>query len=83
MIQVKLSLCLIKHHAMKAYAGMHYFLTSVPYGGEWSASRSDHCRGKKPGARCMEVQSGRCEKENTLLAQEGIEHIYSIFKHVS
>jgi hypothetical protein len=34
---------LAEHHAMKAYWGvevyLHVFLTSVPDGGEWSASR--------------------------------------------
>jgi hypothetical protein len=41
--KVKLSLCLIKHYAMKAYEGVdvqiHIFLTSALDGGEWSASR--------------------------------------------
>jgi hypothetical protein len=40
--KVKLSLCLIKHYAMKAYGGVdvwiHIFLTSALAGGEWSAS---------------------------------------------
>jgi hypothetical protein len=39
----KLSLCLIKHHAIKTYWRMeiqlHAFLTWVLYGGEWSALR--------------------------------------------
>jgi hypothetical protein len=38
----KLSLCLIKHHAMKKYWGvevqLHVFLISALDGGEWSAS---------------------------------------------
>jgi hypothetical protein len=38
-----LSLCLIKHYAMKAYGEMdvwiHIFLTSALVGGEWSPSR--------------------------------------------
>jgi hypothetical protein len=41
-IKVKLSLCLIKRHAMKAYwrvdVWLHAFLTSTLDGGEWSAS---------------------------------------------
>jgi hypothetical protein len=39
----KLSLCLIKHYAMKVYGGLdvwtHLFLTSALAGGEWLASR--------------------------------------------
>jgi hypothetical protein len=39
-----LSLCLIEHHAMKAYWGsegkLHALLTSALDGGEWSASRT-------------------------------------------
>jgi hypothetical protein len=42
-VKVKLSLCLNKHHAMKAYWGVeverHAFLTSALEGGERSASR--------------------------------------------
>jgi hypothetical protein len=41
--KVKLSLCLIKHHAVKMYWGveghLHTFLASALDGGEWSASR--------------------------------------------
>jgi hypothetical protein len=42
-VKVNLSLCLTKHHAMKAYwewrySSTHSF-TSTLYGGEWSASR--------------------------------------------
>jgi hypothetical protein len=40
-VKVKLSLCLIKHYAIKAYGGMdvqiHIFLISALVGGEWSA----------------------------------------------
>jgi len=39
-----MSLCLTKHHAMKAYWGvevqLHVFLTSALIGSEWSDSRS-------------------------------------------
>jgi hypothetical protein len=42
-VNVKLSLCLIKHYAMKAYGGVdiwiHIFLTLAIVGSEWSASR--------------------------------------------
>jgi hypothetical protein len=42
-VKVKLSLCLTKHHAMKAYwrkgCIVHTFLTSALDGGEWSTSR--------------------------------------------
>jgi hypothetical protein len=38
-VKVKLSLCLIKHHAMKTMGGGEGI---VLYGGEWSASRSGH-----------------------------------------
>jgi hypothetical protein len=41
--KVKLSLCLIKHYAMKVHGGVdaeiHISLTSVLVGGEWSVSR--------------------------------------------
>jgi len=41
---VKLSMCLIKHHAMKTYWGVEVkfqaFLTSSLVEGEWSASRT-------------------------------------------
>jgi hypothetical protein len=51
-VKAKLSLCLIKHYAMKAYGGVevyiHVFLTSALVGGEWSASRP--CR-FTPGER--------------------------------
>jgi len=43
--KVKLSLCLIKHHAIKTYEGagiyFHAFLTSAPDGNERSISRPD------------------------------------------
>jgi hypothetical protein len=43
--EVKLSLCLIKHHSMKAYGRvdvwLHAFLTPTWGGGEWSASLPD------------------------------------------
>jgi hypothetical protein len=43
-VKVKLSLCLTKHYAMKAYGRMdvqiHYFLTSALVGGEFLASSS-------------------------------------------
>jgi hypothetical protein len=42
-VRVNLSLCLIKHHAMKTYGGVevhfHAFLNSVLEGDEWLASR--------------------------------------------
>jgi hypothetical protein len=39
-VQVKLSLCLTKHYAMKTYGGMlQVFLTLALVGGERSASR--------------------------------------------
>jgi hypothetical protein len=42
-VKVKLSLCLTKHDAMKAYWGVEVwlpaFLTLALEGGEWSASR--------------------------------------------
>jgi hypothetical protein len=51
-VKVKLSLCLTKYHAMKAYWGSGRiappFITSVLDGGEWSAS----CNGRfTPGER--------------------------------
>jgi hypothetical protein len=50
--KVKLSLCLIKHYAMKAYGGVdvyiHNLLTSALVGGEWWASRL--CRFTTGGA---------------------------------
>jgi len=53
MVEVNLSLCLIKYNAMKTYVGvevrLHVFLTLVLYGGEWSASRPHHFTpGKEP-----------------------------------
>jgi hypothetical protein len=40
---MKLSLCLVKYHAMKTYVGMevqlHTLLTSAIDGGKWSVSR--------------------------------------------
>jgi hypothetical protein len=43
---VKLSLCLVKHHAMKTYVGveveLHTILVSAIHGGEWSVSRPGH-----------------------------------------
>jgi hypothetical protein len=42
-VKVKMSLCLIKHYAMKMYRGVevwfHVFLASALFGGEWSSSR--------------------------------------------
>jgi hypothetical protein len=51
--RIKSSLCLTKHHDMKAYCGMkaqlHAFLTSALEGGEWSASRPGRFSpGKEP-----------------------------------
>jgi hypothetical protein len=44
-VNVKLSLCLTKHYAMKTYWGIevqhHTFLTSALEGREWSASLPD------------------------------------------
>jgi hypothetical protein len=41
-MEVKLSLCLTKHYAMKTYGEVdvyvHFFLSSALVGGEWSAS---------------------------------------------
>jgi hypothetical protein len=70
---VKLSLCLIKHHAMKTYWG---FLTSALDGGEWLASRP--CRFTSgetaPGSRwvnpraCLDAMEKRqvcpCQESN-------------------
>jgi len=43
LINVKLFMCLIKHHSMKAYGGvevqLHPSFASALDGGEWSASR--------------------------------------------
>jgi len=42
-VKAKFSLCLIKHHIRKIYGGIevnvHAFITLVPDGGWWSASR--------------------------------------------
>jgi hypothetical protein len=44
-VQVQLSLCWTKYHAMKTYGGVeiwfHAFLTSALVWGEWSASRPE------------------------------------------
>jgi hypothetical protein len=52
-VKVKLSLCLIKHHAMKAYS-----LTSALHGGEWSASRPGRFnpRERAPGTHWIGTQ---------------------------
>jgi hypothetical protein len=50
-VKVNLSLCLTKHHAMKAYWEWRYSsthsLTSALDGGEWSASCPCRCTAKK------------------------------------
>jgi hypothetical protein len=55
-VKVKLSLCLTKHHTMKAYGGMevllHEFLTSALDGGEWLTSRPGHFT---PRERALEL----------------------------
>jgi hypothetical protein len=67
-VKVKLSLCLTKHHAMKAYWGMHP-LNSARDGDEWSASRPGrftlreavpvtHWRGDWVGSRAGVVSYG-------------------------
>jgi hypothetical protein len=54
-VKVELSLCLIKHHAVKTYWGVEVylqaFLTSALDGGEWSASPPGHFnpRERAPG----------------------------------
>jgi hypothetical protein len=45
-MEVKIFLCLIKHHAMKAYGRMEEqlqtFFSLALHGGEWSASHPTH-----------------------------------------
>jgi hypothetical protein len=43
-VEVKLSLCLTKHHNMKMHGGMEVFFTSALDRGEWPASRPGHPR---------------------------------------
>jgi hypothetical protein len=57
-IIIKLSLCLTKHHSMKAYWEWRYntySLTSALDGGEWSASRPGRFtpRERAPGTHCI------------------------------
>jgi hypothetical protein len=74
--EVQSTLCLTKHHSIKAYAGVeawpHTFLTLATDGGEWSASRPDILPpGKEPryplDSRLggLQVQSGRDGEEKS------------------
>jgi hypothetical protein len=71
---IKLSLCLIKHHAIKIYVEvevwLHAFLTSVLDGGDWSASHPGSFIPRYPLARRLggpPSWSGCCGEENNVL----------------
>jgi hypothetical protein len=72
-VQVKLSLCLAKHHAMKTYRGvevkLHAFFTSALDGGGWSALRPGLFT---PGERvpCTQTAVGRVDPRADLDAVE-------------
>jgi hypothetical protein len=76
-VKIKLSLCIIKHHAMKMREGMKVktqtFLTSALDGGRWSVSRPQlHSRAKRtryPLRKGLDGPQGlseRCEEKRNL-----------------
>jgi hypothetical protein len=80
-LKVKLSLCVIKHHAMKTYGEWSYSSTILDLGTRWrrAVSFTPHplySRGRAPYTHWLgesQNRSGRCEVEKNLLPLSGIE----------